>query len=59
MWNYLSASLMQTLQSGANQTGEAHKYSEIVRQVESQLLEKETISGHMAAQTILQEVFKQ
>jgi len=55
MWNYLSASLMRSLQSGSD---EAHKYSEVVRLVEKQLLEQETISGHMAAQTILREVFK-
>ena len=55
MWNYLSASLMRTLQSGS---GVSHKYSEVVRQVEKQLLEQETISGHMAAQKILREVFK-
>jgi hypothetical protein len=56
MWNYLSASLMRTLQSGS---GEAHKYSEVVRQVEKQLLEQETISGHTAAQKILSEIFKE
>ena len=59
MWKYLSASLMQTLQGKVSTAGDVHKYSEIVRVVEEDLLENEKISGHMAAQTILKEIFKQ
>lgn len=45
MWNYLSAALMRSLQGD----GDVHKYSNVVKLVENQLLKEETISGHMAA----------
>ena len=55
MWKYVSAQIMTNLQHGE---GSAGKYSNVVRSAEKRLLQDESISGHEAAQSIINEIFK-
>ena len=55
MWKYVSAQIMTNLQHGEGSSG---KYTNVVKSAEKRLLKDESISGHEAAQSIINEIFK-